>query len=492
MDRQDIPTLQGFGLSDGFHGLERDHFGPFVWSKRSFSIRRPKSSRYLALKLCYYGQNGRLDVACAGRGVNHICLHSGWSTYPVDLGAADSEELQFQLNEIIPVPGDSRELGVMIRSIKPFEDQNTYALLSEVRSNKQINHQEFLQGRTVLESFPPNVIINIATRCQMNPRCVYCEWNSNKAKETQCDYDFTCDSLAQMGRFYRLSDQVIDASYGEALDNESVDHFLRTFDRDGKFFEITTSGLTLDSENSRRLLGKNGAICVSVDSVTADGYRRYRKPIFDQVIANLRRFCRRKQHHHNLPIVIVSFIAMRSNRSELPDFLGLMKDVGVDCVKLRSLDDNGTPNFRVVVRNGFRFDYDAELLSLAELAELTEHARAIAADKGIHLIIDLDRGNVDINNGQPICAEPWTNFYLLKRGFITCCFDKGSMVPWSDMKGRPLEEFLREVFNSPQYQKLRHDLAHGQLPPRCLLNTSCPIVKKMVAGSRDPTTSCQR
>ena len=65
---------------EGFYPVEQDQLGPFVWSWRKFSIRKPRGIRFLDLFLCYYGTKGKLIIGkeLAG-GPMEIALTSGWN-----------------------------------------------------------------------------------------------------------------------------------------------------------------------------------------------------------------------------------------------------------------------------------------------------------------------------------------------------------------------------------------------------------------------------
>ena len=81
-----------------------------------------------------------------------------------------------------------------------------------------------------------------------------------------------------------------------------------------------------------------------------------------------------KEGHRNLPNVIVTYIAMRSNRPEVDAFLALMKDVGVDGVRIMNSDPLSHLRARTETHNGFRFVYRDEALSYQELEEFVERA----------------------------------------------------------------------------------------------------------------------
>ncbi len=301
---------------------------------------------------------------------------------------------------------------------------------------------------------------------------------------------FTFNTLGELGAFYHNAIEVNDCSIGEPVMNKDFGRIITQIDRDGKQFSLTTNGQLLTPRIRRELLGKNLLLYVSIDSATAGGYARYRNDRFDDIIDNVTALCREKKAHGDLPRVFVSFIAMRSNVDELPQFFALMRQVGVDEVKLRSLylDDNLAP---VTVNGDYSFDYAAEVLHMDEMAAVAAGARSLAAQHGVPLYVESDQFPVDAGaTGAPLCSEPWRTLYILRRGIMPCCYATEPIATWSQRQDRPLEEFLRDVVNSSAMQEIRGELAEGRLAGYCRSTPSCPILKNMqqvglVAGPRN-------
>ena len=70
---------------------------------------------------------------------------------------------------------------------------------------------------------------------------------------------------------------------------------------------------------------------------------------------------------------------------------------------------------------------------------------------------------------EPLCNEPWQNYYILRRGILPCCHGYKAIAPMSEW---------RTAWNSPALQEIRTCLARGELSPYCLLSSSCPIVQR--------------
>jgi MoaA/NifB/PqqE/SkfB family radical SAM enzyme len=176
--------------------------------------------------------------------------------------------------------------------------------------------------------------------------------------------------------------------------------------------------------------------------------------------------------------VYFAFIMMRSNVEELSAFLELARDIGADGVKVRSLRCDAHISPRKVIRNGFEFDYDAEILAPGELMRHAGKARALAQKLGLTFFVDFDFGSQPAGSTAPLCSEPWQAMYLLNRGIRPCGFAKEPIAAWTGQGDKSLPGFLREVFSGPPYREIRKALAARTFPAFCLKCTSCPIVRR--------------
>jgi MoaA/NifB/PqqE/SkfB family radical SAM enzyme len=461
--------------------------GTFVWTRGRFQLCAPRDARFAALKLGYLGQQGAIRLLHDGVLVDHCDLKKGWQTCALRL-PANIDWLTLEIDPIPVVESDERELGVMLRAILFFNEEQVFSRLRETSRNAVLNDGEFRQGLSILDSYPPNLRITTETRCNIpetSQACTYCAWDWAKEMETGAPA-FDVDTLDQLGGFYRNAEKVGDCSIGEPTMNKQFSEIITRFENDGKKFSFTTNGQLVSRVRRRALLGKDIEVYVSIDAATSEGFKRYRNEQFDRIISNLRLLCEEKREHANLPKVIASFIAMRSNADELSAYLGLMKNVGVDEVKLRTLylDDNVLSS---VTNNGYRFDYASEILSAAALHDLGERARRIAADLDLPLYVEWDQFEPDSlrESSEPLCAEPWKTLYVLARGIMPCCYATEPLAKWEDQGDRSLDQFLQDTFNSPEYQELRNELAGGRLAKYCRDTPSCPILKRMNDESND-------
>ncbi len=483
-------------VAGGFHEQETDEFGAFTWTKGAFAIRLRRGSHFAILRLCYYGEDGVLSVRAAGQ-VDQVSLSRGWQTYVARLGNATAGDvIECSVSPVVTVAGDSRELGIMLRRIELTDDDERARSIDESQRNRRLNQSEFHQGRTVLASLPPRLRVNMEVRCNIpetSRACAYCAWDWAKDQERGSPA-FGLSTLEQLGDFYRRTDEVNDCSIGEPAMNKDFGRIVDQIDRDGKQISLTSNGQLFTPKRRREVLGKDMIVYVSIDSATAAGYARYRNDRFDDLISNLEALCREKKQHEDLPRVHVSFITMRSNIEELPEFFALMSRIGVDQVKLRMLylDENVEP---VVINGDYRFDYAAEILSDAELAATAALARRLVREHGLSTYVEFDQFAAEDNvAARTLCSEPWTTLYVLRRGIMPCCYATRPIATWDEQRGRPLDQFLNDVFNGPEYQEIRRELAAGRLADYCLNTPSCPILRDQLhqAAVTAPLNSLQR
>jgi MoaA/NifB/PqqE/SkfB family radical SAM enzyme len=464
---------------DGFHEIERDFWGPFVWAKRRFAVKRPNDDAYYSLELCYYGKNGKLRIEGRGASSREFDLHQGWNTYPIDVSQFKSADLVFALNEAPLVSGDSRELGVMIRRFRPLADSRTAQTVGRALANRVGNEKEFSNGCVVLETRPPKILISLSNQCTMNPQCVYCDRDRTIPLEAKSDFAFTPDTFDEMGDFYQLASGIGDNPRGEPSLSGYLGSILSRTDRDDKLVELATNGQAPNAFSGNMLLGKKLGLYFSIDSATREGYARYRNDGFDLVVRNLGGLCRAKKATYNLPTVLVSFLCMRSNMAEIESFLNLVKDIGVDGVKLGMLDRESFLMNRIETRSGRCFDYSKEILSQDELNDLLDKAKEVARNMGIPVLAAWDFASSGIEDERPLCPEPWKAMQVLSHGIVTCIFARNRPITtWAEQRGKPLEHFLWDVWNGEKYRHIRSALASQTIPEHCAGSTGCPIVRK--------------
>lgn len=470
-----MKRFSGIELGNGFYGVEQDIDGDFFWTQPQFALARQLPFGYLYLKLCYMGTKGTLSFGMGStrKGWTEVALHSGWQEFVVELPGAGNagDQLEFQVNPSVTVPTDSREFGICVRSIQGVVSVEEYRRIVNRLDNEKTNEAEYQRGVTVLTTTPPKIRIDMETRCNMLPRCIYCAWDYTKGleQENTTRIPFTPAFFDELGVYYENALEVVNCGHGEPLMSRDFKAVVERLDRDGKHFEFTTNGLLMDDVFQTLVLGKDIYIYVSIDAATAASYARYRNDQFDLLIGNIRRLCREKEAHvGGFPKVIMAFILMRSNLEEVEEFLALSHDLGVDAIVFKSLVKYDHTNGETQFRAGFEFNYANERLHRDEL-KVAKDAIVTANQKwGTKLFFLLDAAEA---GGS--CDELWRSLYVLERGI--CCFGRGPALIEGGVAILSRREQIDRALNSSIFQSLRATIAQDRIPSYCS-ELDCPLI----------------
>ena len=463
---------------DGVYPAEADIEGAFTWTCRQFTRGLPKRPAYLHLRYRYLGRHGILSCVMPGSGkpVELAGLQEGWQevVFPVPEFAMDAGRLELMVEPAVTIPSDSREFGLCIRSVRPVWSAAEYAALQRCIANYVLNQTELKQGAVVLRSTPPRLRIDMESRCNMEPKCVYCSWEYTKGLEADnaARRPFSPSFFDELGAVYDNAVEVVNCSHGEVLLSPHFEAVVTRLAQDGKHFEFTTNGLLLDEAVRSLILGKDIFVYISVDAASAERFARYRNEQFGLVVDNVRRLCAAKRRQGtDYPKVFLSYILMRSNVAETDDFLALSRELGVDAVVFKTLDDydntNGVPQWRA----GFAFNYLQERLNRQELQAAKQRIETVGQGGPIKLYFTF---NAEPAKFKP-CEELWQAVYIMERGFVPCCISRRPTFIDAGDPALPLAQQVEHVLNGSELQAMRADFAAGQVPRYCR-EIDCPHV----------------
>jgi MoaA/NifB/PqqE/SkfB family radical SAM enzyme len=512
----------------GFYEEELGEGFAFRWMALAGRIDfepRP-SGRFLELwvRSQFFDLSQRLAVSTDGQPPADHELVRGWSPLSVAVPAG-ARAAHLSASKLFPpayYPGDGRELAVQVRGALLHDDPARHGHISRQHANAVLNARETLEGRTLLTSTPPKLGIDIQGACNVKPPCVYCNWDLAKAREgDRVDLPFTRETLGEWGDFFENSSELVNCSIGEPFMGKNLDELLDAFGERGKVLEMATNGQILTDGNVRRLLGRNVHLYVSLDAATPETYATLRNARFALVLENVRRLIAAKGGPGHLPLVYLVFMPMRANAHEADDFVRLCAELKVDRMILRPL--NGSEgNDLNWDRAGYRFEYQKELLPWAELVRISGRVAERCRQLGVDLSDQLDfGGSMEAQFGEayaegrreaappagpapeavearaapsagtptrpaplpgpaeplpslgeerlPVCAEPWSSLYILRRGVHPCCYGGGPIAEMADFE---------RAWNSSLMQGIRRELLRGTFHRYCFDSPDCPIVKK--------------
>ncbi|UCB53550.1 MAG: SPASM domain-containing protein, partial [Candidatus Zixiibacteriota bacterium] len=260
--------------------------------------------------------------------------------------------------------------------------------------------------------------------------------------------------------------------WGEPLLNPDYermfDYVLANFP--GIEINVSTNGILMNGKWTRRFASCDGlTVNVSLNAASAKTYRFLsQRDEFERIIENIRRLIElRNGRNSGSPLVVLSFVAIRENIVELPDFVRLAARLGAD---------------KVVVQDLILLNQDLRKYSLTPYAEFAKSiflvALNTAREMGISLIpfvpvhflpTDSDsfeeNGRLERKKSARLCLEPWIYLRIAMDGGIQlCCYSNENM-------GNLYKQSLADIWNGEKFRHYRTRVNSSDLPGDC---SKCP------------------
>ncbi len=268
-------------------------------------------------------------------------------------------------------------------------------------------------------------------------------------------------------------EQIFLHGIGEPLLNKDLMDIIRHLKGRHVYVLFNSNGLLLRGPIQHGLIHAGlDELRISLDAASAEGYLKIRNSDkFEQVIENLRSFIAlQEQLGVSHPKVSLWFLGTKENISELPGFVKLAAEIGIQEVYLQRLvyfnDDAGY---------GFARDSMTLQCSSEELLALIQDSQEIAGRLGIQFNASGMSRPVDSVAGEAGAKLPWrkcyrplTLMYITANGnVLPCCIAPFSSVDYEAIiLGNVLKESLQKIWSGSKYRKFREQ-RDTDSPPKC-------------------------
>lgn len=329
--------------------------------------------------------------------------------------------------------------------------------------NKLLNDSERDQRKIVLKSNPQRIVFETTNRC--NLRCEMCGQSQRQFKGK----DLSLEHFIKTKPFW---DTVYDVSlfgWGEPLLNPNFLEFFKQISEYKPQIFVLTNGLLLNEEISRQLLhGGLAFLNFSFDSTIPEKYNKIRRGSdFHTVIANIKKVVemKRKLNATN-PYLRMVFVGMRQNIEELPKFVELAAELGMDEAKMVYMIAYGEKMVDQVLF------YHKELSN-----RILEEAEEKAAELKIKLTLpDKFLLNREVDNNETgqlkrrNCPRPWEELFVQSDGRVRLCMLSHEII------GDLHHETVETLWNNERFQRFRETINSENPPSTC---QHCPQYKEM-------------
>lgn len=340
-----------------------------------------------------------------------------------------------------------KEAEVLARSIAKLGRGQSFSLSRQKQEdNSQLNDKEFESQKIILDSSPKAFFLQAAGPC--NSYCTFCSRGA--------DYEFFDlgrhrDRFEnKINNFLLRAEQIILTGSGEYLLLPNAEEILDYFDEDFPQAEkmFSTNGSALAPKICEKILGSKSryTIHVSLHSSTSSLHKALtRMDNFHKIIGQVAHLLKLRGDTGN-PTVHFVFVATILNIEDLPNFVRLAANMGVD---------------KVICYYNYIYVPVQKYLSCFFKQELTNKMLDEAERMASNLNIKIDlppRFGLKEYPRPGICREPWSQVMLNAHGHVIPC--DASEDTNENLDGRG---FL-EVWNSPYYRNLRKGLIEGNTP----------------------------
>ncbi len=201
-------------------------------------------------------------------------------------------------------------------------------------------------GRVEGQAKRPYKLFQIESSLSCGLSCVMCPWSSLRASAGVMAWP----TFEKIAANFPLTEAVDLTGGGEPLQNRAIPEMVRLAKQAGCEVGFSTNGMQL-SPNLAETLVKDGLdwISFSVDAADAKTYNRIRQGAnFDTVIENIRALGKIKRSLNSpTPRMLMVFVMMlgeHENYRQLPEFIDLASQLGIEHVIAKNLD--------VIVKDG--------------------------------------------------------------------------------------------------------------------------------------------
>jgi MoaA/NifB/PqqE/SkfB family radical SAM enzyme len=261
---------------------------------------------------------------------------------------------------------------------------------------------------------------------------------------------------------------------GEPMLVKNLPRMVRYLKDRGTYVLFNTNGTVLNEKNGRALIeAELDELRVSFDAANAESYRAIRgKNYFNRILKNVRAFrALQEREGHSKPRVSAWLTGLRETVEQLPDFVRVAAETGVQEVYLQRLvffEENAIGKARP--------DQALyEQLSREEASHI-DRAADIAASLGITFSASggasepgMSLKRSDSSSPWSLCRRPWTVMYITANGrALPCCIAPFSQRGYENYTlGDATQLTLREIWSGPAYQAFRRALQSDKPPATC-------------------------
>jgi len=318
----------------------------------------------------------------------------------------------------------------------------------------------------VVATLPRSLYLETTNRC--DSKCQTC---IRTFQSLEPPADLTLEQVKAITEQFPVLDRVVLHGIGEPLLNVEIFEIVAHLKSRAVTVLFNSDAISLTATRALRLIESGlDEYRVSLDAATRQTYRRLRGvDQFDRVVANVRRLVQlERERSRSAPRVSLWFTASRANLHELPAFVRLAADLGVDEVYVQRLVFNGLG--LATAENALHGRLQRQEQDVLDQAQELAGGLGLALRaSGLTTPLASLKGEMSSPRPWAGCQRPWTLSYVTANGnVLPCCIS-----PWvardyqALILGNALTEPFADIWNGERYRRFRIDFESESPPDPC-------------------------
>lgn len=316
------------------------------------------------------------------------------------------------------------------------------------KENSQLNEKEALSGAICLQSYPRRIVLEMTSAC--NIRCKMCGRNA-------ADFKATVFNPEWLEIFEPITDKIEEVTllgWGEPTLHPQFAEFLKWGEEHGlrKFF--CTNGTRLHELMDDIFRYNVELLTVSLDGADAETNNRIRCGAdFDLVTNNIRNLVNEKKRRGvEFPYLSIVMTMMESNYRQLPKYVRLAYDLGIQEIKGVYLTV-----FEERLMDEMMYD------KAQELRAVFEETVALGEKLGIQVKLPYLQGqDIAGEKAHKDCFVGWRDFFLGSDGYVRSCMSTSKKLFHVNQYSS-----FDEMWNSKEYQEFRRSVNTENMEMPC-------------------------
>lgn len=329
---------------------------------------------------------------------------------------------------------------------------------------------------TYVPYYPTTIELEVTTKCNLN--CPGCERTLMPTEFK--NYDAPFEYFERISPLFSHLLSVSLVGLGESLLHPQLWKIIKFIKSFGTHVAYTSNGMLLNEENINKTFeAGTDKVVISLDGATENVYKKIRpQASFNQVVENIKKICQIKRlSQSKLPCICLGFTIQTSNIEEMPQFVKLAHQLGVDEIWFTG--------FRT--HNKETLDESPCFLSPEYAGRIFDLTKETACRLGISIRLP-NLWTPELFRKKAICPVLWNSTFIfcdgkngvgkvrfcrhfrMQKSFI-CTID-GKLVQKelnypSTLVGNAMQVPILKIWNNKKYRILRKDMKFGPFTDPC-------------------------